>query len=91
MLKFGNVEWLDGRLNKQLLNQYRNETCSVEDVKQTFKIINYYRQRNDYSWHDYYNYLKLTTRRLRKLGCNVSKLERAFNKQEKGMIIDCHE
>ena len=39
MLRFRNVEELDGNINKQLLNEYRDKVCTVKDIKTTFKHI----------------------------------------------------
>jgi len=41
---------------------------------------------NNTLWCDEYNYLFLTIKRLKRLGCNVKELERAFNKHEKQLF-----
>ena len=82
MLKFPNVETLDCKLNKQILNQYRDRVCTTKDIKHTFKDIQAAKANNNSVWLDEYNYLLLTIKRLKKRGCNVEKLEQTFNKCE---------
>lgn len=88
MLKFPNVEVLDNTVNNQLLNEYRDKTCTVKDVKFTFKHIYKDKAKNNTVWRDEYNYLLLTIKRLRKRGCNVRQLERTFNKYEKRLKLN---
>jgi hypothetical protein len=85
MLKFPNVEKLDNKANKDLLNKIRDETCTIEDINATFNCIRQDRAKNSPIWKDEYNYLLLTIRKLKQRGCNVKRLERAFNKQKKKM------
>ncbi|RHW46097.1 hypothetical protein DS832_07040 [Bombilactobacillus bombi] len=86
MMKFSNVERLDGHLNKELLRIYRDKTCTVNDIYNTFKIINEYRICNNPIWKDYYNYLLLTIRRLENKGCNVKNLKFTFLKLKKQLF-----
>lgn len=86
MLKFPNVETLDNTVNHQLLNEYRDKVCTVQDVKLTLKHIYKDKAKNNTVWRDEYNYLLLTIKRLKKRGCNVKKLERAFSKYEKQLF-----
>ena len=88
MLKFPNVETLDNTVNNQLLSEYRDKVCTVKDVKLTFKHIYQDKAKNNAVWRDEYNYLLLTIKRLKKRGCNVKKLERAFSKHEKQLFKD---
>lgn len=88
MLKFPNVEVLDNSVNNQLLNKYRDKNFTVKDVELTFKHIYKDKDKNNTVWRDEYNYLFLTIKRLKKLGCNVKELERAFNKHEKQLFKD---
>ena len=88
MLRFRNVEELDGNINKQLLNEYRDKVCTVKDIKTTFKHIYKAKAMHDDIWRDEYNYLLLTIKRLKQRGCDVRKLERAFNKHEKQLFKD---
>ena len=88
MLKFPNVETLDNTVNNQLLNEYRDRVCTVKDVELTFKHIYKDKAKNNTIWRDEYNYLLLTIKRLKKRGCNVKELERAFNKHEKQLFKD---
>lgn len=63
----------------------------IKDVKLTFKHIYHIYQdkaKNNAVWRDEYNYLLLTIKRLKKRGCNVKELERAFNKHEKQLFKD---
>lgn len=80
MLRFRNVEELDGNINKQLLNEYRDKICTVKDIKKTFKHIYKAKAQNNDVWRDEYNYLLLTIKRLKQRGCDVRKLEGAFEK-----------
>ena len=77
-------EWL----TKQLLNEYRDKVCTVKDIKTTFKHIYKAKAQNNDVWRDEYNYLLLTIKRLKQRGCDVRKLERAFNKHEKQLFKD---
>lgn len=88
MLRFRNVEELDSNINKQLLNEYRDKVCTVKDIKKTFKHIYKAKAQNNDVWRDEYNYLLLTIKRLKQRGCDVRKLERAFNKHEKQLFKD---
>lgn len=80
MLKFRNVEELDGNINKQLLNEYRDKVCTVKDIKLTFQHIYKDKAQNNDVWRAEYNYLLLTIRRLKQCGCDVRKLELTFAK-----------
>ena len=80
MLRFRNVEELDGNINKQLLNEYRDKVCTVKDIKTTFKHIYKAKAQNNDVWRAEYNYLLLTIKRLKERGCDVRKLERIFAK-----------
>lgn len=88
MLKFPDVEALDNTINNQLLNKYRDKTYTVKDVELTFKHIYKDKAKNNTVWSDEYNYLFLTIKRLKRLGCNVKELERAFNKHDKQLFKD---
>ena len=88
MLRFRNVEELDSNINKQLLNEYRDKVCTVKDIKKTFRYIYKDKYKHNDVWRDEYNYLLLTIRRLKQCGCDVRKLERAFNKHEKQLFKD---
>lgn len=80
MLKFPDVEALDNTINNQLLNKYRDKTCTVKDVELTFKHIYKDKAKNKTVWRAEYNYLLLTIKRLKQRGCDVRKLERTFEK-----------
>ena len=85
MLKFANVEKLDSKANKSLLNKIRDEKCTIEDINATFSCIRQDKAKNNPIWRDEFNYLQMTNHKLKQRGCNVKRLERAFNKQKKKM------
>lgn len=87
-MKFKIVEAIDGNVNKQLLNNYRNYRCTRDDVRATFKLIQSYRQRGDPRWIDLYANLAKTISRLRRRGCNVQKLKQTFKNCEKEYLVD---
>ena len=87
MLKFSNVEKLDNKANKDILNKIRDEKCTIEDINATFYCIRQDKAKNNPIWKDEYNYLLLTIRKLKQRGCNVKKLEKSFNKHRKKLGI----
>lgn len=93
MLKFRNVEELDGNINKQLLNEYRNSICTVKDIRSTFKHIYKDKAQNNDVLRAEYNYLLLTIKRLKQRGCDVRKLERTFEKckAKENVFLEQHE
>lgn len=86
MLKFQHWGTLDRKLNKQILNQYRDRVCTTKDIKHTFKDIQAAKANNNSVWLDEYNYLLLTIKKLKQRGCNVKKLEHTFNKCETKLL-----
>ncbi|MCO6542112.1 MAG: hypothetical protein J6573_07415 [Lactobacillus sp.] len=87
MLKFSNVEKLDNKANKDILNKIRDETCTVADINATFVFIKRDMEAGKPVWRDEFNYLQLTIKKLKRRGCNVKRLEKSFNKHRKKLGI----